>query len=284
MEMLQLKYFYETAKKQSFAKTGEKYMVPSTSVSASVKRLENELGCRLFDRTANKIRLNENGSRFFQSVDAIFEELNKAIADVSNKKSDTRKINMLVRAMRGEITDKIIAYKNMHPDVSFKITYNFDEIDFSEFDIIIDEETNKYKNYEMTKLCSAKIHLTVSEKNHLYGKTLTLADLKKEAFISIGENNGLHKLLLKACKKSGFSPDIVLMSNDIMCNRKYLESGVGIGLAREFENKPRKSKTQYLNVTDFNEKQTICCYYRKRSVYGNIEDFLEFIKENMSNY
>ena len=42
MEMLQLRYFYESAQNESFAKTAEKYMVPTTSVSASVKRLEKE--------------------------------------------------------------------------------------------------------------------------------------------------------------------------------------------------------------------------------------------------
>ena len=43
MELLQLRYFFESAKSESFSKTAEKYMVPITSVSASVKRLEREL-------------------------------------------------------------------------------------------------------------------------------------------------------------------------------------------------------------------------------------------------
>ena len=47
MELLQLRYFYESAKHENFAKTAEKYMVPASSISASVKRLEDELGCKL---------------------------------------------------------------------------------------------------------------------------------------------------------------------------------------------------------------------------------------------
>ena len=34
MELLQLRYFYESAKNENFAKTAEKYMVPASSVSA----------------------------------------------------------------------------------------------------------------------------------------------------------------------------------------------------------------------------------------------------------
>jgi hypothetical protein len=43
MELLQLRYFLETAKNQSFTKTAEKFYVPTTSVSASIKRLEEEI-------------------------------------------------------------------------------------------------------------------------------------------------------------------------------------------------------------------------------------------------
>ena len=40
MELLQLQYFYDTSKTENFAKTAEKYLVPPSSVSASVKRLD----------------------------------------------------------------------------------------------------------------------------------------------------------------------------------------------------------------------------------------------------
>ena len=57
MEFLQLRYFYESAKSESIAKTAKSFMVPASSVSAAIKRLEEELGCALFERTANRIRL-----------------------------------------------------------------------------------------------------------------------------------------------------------------------------------------------------------------------------------
>ena len=68
MEFLQLRYFFESAKNESFAKTAEKYQVPATSVSASVKRLEAELGCELFHRSSNRIMLNDNGKRLQKSL------------------------------------------------------------------------------------------------------------------------------------------------------------------------------------------------------------------------
>jgi len=130
MEILQLRYFFESAKRGSFAKTAEKYMVPATSVSASVKRLEKELGCELFHRHCNRITLNDNGKRLMQSLAVVFAELESAVDELTSLSTDTREIKMLVRAMRGEITDHIIEYKTKHPNISFMTIFDFDEKNF----------------------------------------------------------------------------------------------------------------------------------------------------------
>ena len=53
-------------------------MVPASSVSTSVKRLEKELGVLLFDRSANKIKLNAKGQIFSEALSDIFEKLETA--------------------------------------------------------------------------------------------------------------------------------------------------------------------------------------------------------------
>lgn len=281
MEILQLRYFFESAKNQNFARTAEKYMVPATSVSASVKRLEKELGCELFRRTSNRITLNDNGKRLMQSLSVIFEELDCAVDDLTSISTDTREIKMLVRAMRGEITDHIIEYKTKHPHIVFKTVFDFDETNFENYDIIIDEKCHKYPEYECIDLYTTNIRLKVSAKSPLCGKKLTLKQLSNQPFVSIGENNSMHKILINACKKAGFTPDIVMQSNDISCNSKFVEAGVGIGLGREYPNLRKSKNVECLNVTDFNEKQIICCYYRKQAVYGNVKHFLNFLKSKI---
>ena len=281
MEILQLRYFFESAKNESFAKTAEKYDVPATSVSASVKRLENELGCELFHRSHNRIMLNDNGKRLKKSLWIIFEELDQAVDSLTAISTDTRKIKMLVRAMRGKITDHIIEYKSKHPHIAFMTVFDFDETNFEKYDIIIDEKCDKYPQYEKIDLYTTKVRLRVATKSPLCGKKLTLKQLSKQPFVSIGENNGMHKILIAACKKAGFTPNIVVQSNDISCNKKFVEAGVGIGLGREYSHSGKPENIEYLDIMDFNEKQTICCYYRKQSAYGNIEHFLNFLKNKI---
>ena len=281
MEILQLRYFFESAKNENFAKTAEKYGVPATSVSASVKRLENELGCELFHRSHNRIMLNGNGKRLQKSLWIIFEELDQAVDSLTTVSTDTREIKMLVRAMRGEITDHIIEYKSKHPHITFMTVFDFDETNFEKYDIIIDEKCDKYPQHEKIDLYTTKVRLRVSTKSPLCGKKMTLKQLSKQPFVSIGENNGMHKILIAACKKAGFTPKIVVQSNDIFCNKKFVEAGVGIGLGREHSCNRKSENIEYLDITDFNEKQTVCCYYLKQSAYGNIEHFLNFLKSKI---
>ena len=55
MELLQLKYFCDAAETENFSKTAEKYLVPTSNISQSIKRLEKELDTELFEHRANRI-------------------------------------------------------------------------------------------------------------------------------------------------------------------------------------------------------------------------------------
>ena len=282
MELLQLRYFYESAQTENFAKTAEKYMVPATSVSASVRRLEKELGCDLFDRSCNRIMLNENGRKLKQSLSMIFTELDQTVDSLTSLTTDTRKIKMLVRAMRGEITNHIVEYQTRHPHIAFKTVFDFDDKNLENYDIIIDEESDRYAEYEKIHLYTTRLRLRVAKTSPLCRKKLTLKQLANQPFVSIGENNGMHRILMNACERAGFVPNIVVQSNDLQCNRKFVEAGIGIGLGREYPKSTRSDKVEYLDVVDLNETQTICAYYKKQSAYGNVEHFLKFLKSKVS--
>lgn len=280
MEILQLRYFLESAKNGSFAKTAEKYGVPATSVSASVKRLEKELGCELFDRSCNRITLNDKGRRFQQSVGTMFRELEQAVQSITPTDADTRDIRMLVRTTRTEITQAIIAYKEKHPLVAFKTVFDFAETDFEKYDIVIDDDKEIYTDFERFELFSTRIRVRACHTHPLSGRKLTFSMLRDQPFISIGEQSSLHKILMDACTNAGFTPNIAMACNDIKCCEKCIAAGVGIGLGRQYESSVLPKGIVYLDVTDFNVTQTICCYYKKASAYGNIKDFLDFLRRN----
>ena len=273
MELLQLRYFYESAKTESFARTAEKYSVPTTSVSASIRRLEQELDCRLFDRTSNRISLNENGRRLQQSLCAVFGELDGVTEALSHRVNDQREIKILVRSVRRRVTDAIIRYSKLHPEVTFRTVFDFREVDLRDYHVIVDADLNSYPDHEKFELLSLKLQLKCAATDPLCGKQLQMKDLCGRKFVSMGEESNYHKLLLRACARAGFVPDMSVMCNDIECYERFLGAGMGIAVGVKLGTEQER----FLDVSDFNERYTVFGYYKKQDYYGHVKSFLDFL-------
>lgn len=276
MELLQLRYFYETAKNQNIAKTAEKHWVPASSVSASIKRLEEELGCKLFDRHSNKIELNENGKRLQRSLCLVFDELENAVNELKKPSYHTQEIRIFVKAIRHIIIDKIMNFRKLYPEATFKTLYNLEEKNFSEFDVIIDEDSPDYAEYLKIELLSKKLYIKASANSPLRDKVVRLIDLRHQPFITMGENSNLYKKLVKACKKAGFTPKVVLETNDGACFSQSIRNGIGMGITRSSSG---DNSTSIINVVDFDERQTVYAFF-KEDVSPIVKKFIEFLKEN----
>ena len=273
MELLQLRYFYDSARYGSIAKTAEKYMVPASSVSASIRRLEGELGNKLFDRTANRITINENGIRLKKTLDKILSELDQTVTDIICP-TDDKRIKLLVRTMREKTTEYIIEYRKKHPNVVFEFVMAFNDVDFADYDVIIDVHTDQYAEYAWYEMGRERVRLCVADDHPLAGQELTLSQLKDQNFVTMGGN--IHALIEKACNEAGFAPNVVAKINDLACYRKVVHSGVAIGYRRD-RGGDLGNGLCYLNVTDLDMMQRICVYY-KPDVDGAAKNFVAFLK------
>ena len=275
MELLQLRYFYESAITESFAQTAEKYMVPATSVSAAVKRLEKELGCPLFDRSANRIRLNGNGRRLQKSLCLVFSELDAACDALRTPQIDTREIKMLVRAARSQVTEGIISFREMHPEIAFRTVLDFSERELSKYDVIVDAASDAYTGFDRFELLSMRIRVMAACDHPLLERALPFSRLAAEPFISWGEDSNMHRLLTDACNVAGFSPRIAVETADKACYERLIASGVGVGLGRG-DAPPRGCA--YLPISDFDERYTVYVYYKPDACFGNVALFLDFLQ------
>lgn len=281
MELLQLRYFFDSAKYMSISKTAEKYMVPSTSVSASIRRLEKELGCRLFERLPNRIVLNDQGRKLQQSLTVIFEELDRTVGSISDMADDTREIRILVKALRSIITDRVIQYKNKHANTRFQLIADFDETNLDDYDIIVDTKRDSYGRYESFELCKQRILICAASSSPLCGCKLRLEQLAQEPFANMSQHGNHYRILMDACGRVGFTPKLVAQVNDSACFMKIIGSGAALGVSGELALKTNNSfGVTALNVTDFKEYQTVCVYYKKESAYGNVRKFMDFLRDH----
>ena len=281
MDILQLRYFYESANYLSISKTAEKYCVPATSVSASIRRLEEELGCKLFDRTPNRIVLNDKGIIMRDSLRKIFREMDFMLESVSGSLDDAKEIKILVKAIRSLITEQVIEYKKKYTQTRFKLVADFDEKDIDDYDIIIDTQSHQYIGYDFFELANQKVCCYVPFDSGLCKRKFSLKELSQMSFVLMSQNGKYGKIFIEACKKHGFTPNIVAQVNDSACFRKIISSGIAIGVTGEFATNVEGNITLVpLNITDFKYEQSIYMYYKSEN-RGNAARFVSFIRENI---
>lgn len=83
MELRQLRYFRAIARTGSFSAAAAEEFVVQSALSQQIRKLEEELGLRLFERTTRSVRLTDEGSRLLELADRVLGdvELVRAEAD-----------------------------------------------------------------------------------------------------------------------------------------------------------------------------------------------------------
>ena len=73
MTIQQCRYVLEIAKNGSFSEAAKQLFIAQSSLSMSVKSLENELGIKIFERQGTGVYLTEDGSEFIKYATQICE-------------------------------------------------------------------------------------------------------------------------------------------------------------------------------------------------------------------
>ena len=122
MELLQLKYFKTVAECGKLKQAAEALFISPPALSASISRLEKDLGFRLFDRSNNRIVLNEQGRIFLSYVNHVFSNLESARVDMHR--------SMVKRSVRIQLAvctsnlwmEMFSAYAALRPDITVSQT------------------------------------------------------------------------------------------------------------------------------------------------------------------
>ena len=278
MELLQLRYFYESAMAESFSKAAQKYMVPASSVSASVRRLEQELGMELFARTGNRVLLNEKGREFLSSISNVLSQLDMSVSALSAKPTEKQTLSILVRCTRQTVVRQTLNFQKLYPSVFFKLAFEDTPENYSNYDLIVSTAGDILNGYEHFQLRKFTIRIEALETDPLCQRTVTLSQLRDRLFVTTNTQRGSFEIFAQACKKKGFTPKIFLECDDYSCRNMAVQSGTCLGLTMGTTMSSGLANVQYLSVSDFNEEIVSNVYYRQEVYDGNIKLFLDFLK------
>ncbi|MBQ2967471.1 MAG: LysR family transcriptional regulator [Clostridia bacterium] len=228
MELLQLKYFCDAAQTESFSATARKYSVPASNISQSVHRLEKGLGVSLFTRTANRIRLSDDGEIFLRGVKTALLSLENAKKAVQSRGEIRGEIRICILTNRRIVTKVIGEFKKQYPDVTFKIKH-FKAHEADSFDVIIGDGQVYPAGFSATKLIEEKLMLAV-HKDYI-GQAQSLPSLR---FITMQKTASQYFYTTETCKKLGFVPNIAIETDDPSYVRAYIEMGLGAAIVPVF--------------------------------------------------
>lgn len=75
MTLDQLQYFHAAAKYEHIGKAAQAIRISPSAVSGAVASLEDELGCSLFERRLQRIRLTQHGKRLKEHCERLFAQV-----------------------------------------------------------------------------------------------------------------------------------------------------------------------------------------------------------------
>ena len=187
MDLHYLRIFYEVAKEKIFTKAANKLYINQSADSIQVKKFEEILNSKLFDRSSKKIKLTYTGEALFKMAEEIFEKVKRAEKEMERIINlDKAKISIGATSVIGEPLLPLLMkdFISLHDEIEYDITISTKAwllklLKEGELDILlIDEEHITDPNLEVITVGSVP-YILVGTKN-----TQKLETVSKEPLIS----------------------------------------------------------------------------------------------------
>lgn len=237
MELLQLRYFAEVARMGSYTRAAEALHVSQPSLSQTVRRLEKELGTRLFWKEGRKILLTESGRSFFTRVIAVLRELDEAAAQVGGRKEHLQgNINIGTYMSLSPLLECLRVFSQQYPEVTFTIrqVYSRSREEYSHLDVLLCYDHSDMLGFnEIVRLDTIQGefvlpagHAAPPEEGHY-----SLLDLKDDHFVTLVWDDGAFEEIFNDFQHAGISVKARYRTNSSLVKKEILEAGMAAGVS-----------------------------------------------------
>ena len=142
MDFKQLESFVAAVDEGSFSNAAERLQISQSMVTIHIRNLEKELGARLLNRTTRSMELSQDGRTFYSYAREMLKLNRDSILALSRADKDGKTVEICATPFicRYYLSDWVIGFNRLHPDINFKFVtcYNAEihsklEKDGSEF-------------------------------------------------------------------------------------------------------------------------------------------------------
>ncbi|MCL7749435.1 LysR family transcriptional regulator [Halalkalibacter alkaliphilus] len=243
MELRQIRYFMEVAKREHVTEAADALHVAQSAVSRQISNLESELGVDLFIRKGRRVKVTPIGEMFLERMKQAMNVIDNARIEVEeylDPEQGTIRIAYPISMAAYTLPSAIVAFREKYPKAKFQLkqaTYRnliFGVIN-GDFNMAmigpLPEENKKVKS----KILFTERVVALLPQNHPLAdrQSLTLNELQDESFILLPKGFVLRDLIVEACSQSGFNPKIAFEGDDIDALKGLVSAGLGITLIPE---------------------------------------------------
>ena len=287
MELQQMKYFKTVAETGKITTAAESLFISAPALSASISRLEKELGMHLFDRTNNSIRLNRQGRIFLRYVNQIFASLDCAKIELRQSMVPQGQ-HVSVATMSSNLwVDLIASFSQEYPNFSLSCTsMRLSQYESSgllpQYSFLLGEEPDSESPFsaelDSIALFEDRLAVIVHPEHPLAKKeSVSLGDLAGEKLLLPMQDYPLYARLVRLfASKSG------LLSNESSCSslvsRYMVAEGLGISFATVYTGRVTPEGVCYVPLEGDDAAWTVRLYWRKHKELTQDEQiFRDFV-------
>lgn len=244
MEFKHIEYFLEASRHTSMSKAAGSLYISQQALSRCIHNLEEELGCRLFTRTAQGSTLTEEGKYLYEKFAPIADAYRRAEEEAMDRLSARpHRITVASSPMIFSVLDPELLYsfREAHPNIDLDIREMPDHdadafvyADPSHLAIVRNPEDPEGVSLEQIPVYSEPLYLCVHRDHPLASREeISFGELAEEKFLSLDRSSHYQALLDREAEKFGFHPNYVFESADVNQICALVNQGRGIYIAAD---------------------------------------------------
>ncbi|MES0857442.1 LysR family transcriptional regulator [Geobacillus sp. G4] len=243
MELRQLQYFVEVARREHVSEAADALHVAQSAISRQIANLEAELGVQLFEREGRNVKLTPIGRHFLPHAEAVLKAVDDAkqqIEEYLDPERGTIKIGFPTSLASHMMPMVISAFKAEHPNVSFHLRqgsyyYLIEAVKKREIDLAFLGPIPAREIGIKGDILFSEPFAALLPNSHPLARRdrIVLNELRHDPFVTFPKGYILHQIVIDACHQAGFSPNISSEGEDLDAIKGLVSAGIGVTLLPE---------------------------------------------------
>ncbi|KAF3995985.1 LysR substrate-binding domain-containing protein [Glaciimonas immobilis] len=183
-----LRIFEAAGRTASFAHAAKELGLSPSAVSHSIRKLEDTLSLRLFDRSTREVKLTREGAILLEHVQRGMEEMRRGLALIALDEPSPLRLHTAPSFATQWLLPRLSGFVRANPHIDLQISASTDYARFEEdnFDLDIVYGEPKSSTYEkiplaverLMPLCAPEVAARIQRPEDLYAQTLIQCDVQ----------------------------------------------------------------------------------------------------------